>query len=415
MHTQVIEPVVSIAVRELPSVSPRRNFPDVLDRLLLKHHLPSSEVEFLRRVGEGSAARPVTIAHAIFQLIETERGQRLLEDTADNFGFPRRLSAPLSLGIPPERGLLPIRCAKGVSALCSLTPHELFRFFTATTAEPHLVPRHAQSITLGSFNVCGLPLPRVREPQRFEEIGALLTNGDVEVWTLQEMWSAASRRTFSHLQGRFYFRLADGTPRQAFRLFGKSGLITLSRHPITDSRFVPFTHTYGVERTVRKGVLWTRIAHPAGLIDVFNVHLISPPESLNRWMTREDRIDRVRVRQVRDLRRVMDQVRTAGVPQFISGDCNAAEGSLAHLSLTRGDLVDLYRARHPAGCGRAGFTFDTELNRLAALCGEEYRARLDYIVGRGLPEHLCVDAYSPDLPRPLSDHYPLIVRMEFTS
>jgi len=116
-----------------------------------------------------------------------------------------------------------------------------------------------------SYNVHGLPV--FGSMKKLNTIAEKLDNYDIVC--LQELWTRKSRAPFL---GTFPY-IARGK-KGRFPQFG-DGLMTLSKYPIIDQKYISFKKKTHVEIFVKKGVLWTKINVNGTLINVYNTHLQS--------------------------------------------------------------------------------------------------------------------------------------------
>lgn len=128
-------------------------------------------------------------------------------------------------------------------------------------AQPYLVVQ--------SLNVFGLPWPAGTDvAKRCGLVAASIRRDRPDLVALQEVWDGEARTPLLvDDYDAAYCESPDG-------LFGQSGLLTLSRHPIVDSSTYRFTATQGIEAWVGKGALRTVVQIPgSGRLAIWNVHL----------------------------------------------------------------------------------------------------------------------------------------------
>ncbi len=127
-----------------------------------------------------------------------------------------------------------------------------------------------------TLNTWGLPAPLSRLPEtRMAEIGVRLRDLDVDVAAFQEVWTRGSRRALraacapAGLVHAWTNHVA----------FGGSGLLVLSRLPITSAHFERFSVRGRPERVDHgdyyggKGFLRISLAHPEGPLSLYTTHL----------------------------------------------------------------------------------------------------------------------------------------------
>ncbi len=214
------------------------------------------------------------------------------------------------------------------------------------------------TLRLQTLNVFGLPWPLAPDVEpRCRRIADRVAAEDVDVIALQEAWGEDASAPFAMPE---HHRASCCTPAS---LFGSSGLMTLSRHPIRHAETRVFAAAVGIERLVSKGVLRTIVALPDGDLDVWNLHLQS---GLADVAVRRAQIDEL----LRWLVAAADQPR-----QVVLGDfnCGPGDAEFAH-------LVDGLRALGfvHASCGLP--TYDATQNPLAMA---EAPREIDHLFVRG--------------------------------
>jgi len=270
------------------------------------------------------------------------------------------------------------------------------------------------SVRVATWNVGGLPewLGPVTSPltrfsrRRFAEIGHRLAAAACHVVALQELWDSSTDEIIR--TSRFPY-MAPGSFSPG--LFGRSGLVMLSRFPVLESEERSFTARVGVERFVRKGMLRALIelenGHPCYF---YTGHFVSPPEPATRSLLAEHQARTVRTRQFDELAGFIASGKP-GIPVVVLGGMNCAPGDpeYHHLRQILRLNVDAERWRF-SPVPRP--TFDPIGNTWAA--GYlEYPAALDHIwvpeSGNRLPLlNSTILQTAPDFrKRHLSDHYML--------
>jgi endonuclease/exonuclease/phosphatase family metal-dependent hydrolase len=267
------------------------------------------------------------------------------------------------------------------------------------------------TIRLVSVNIWDLPirLPRTQRPLRRRRLLDGLPRLDADVLLIQEAFRPRLRRAILHAlpalhadeharRGRwFMFVPMDGT----------GGLLTLSRWPITGTRYQRarrFRRMKLDERIGRKGCLWTRITTPAGELLVGNVHLYAGNTPLDAH---------VRAIQTRDL--LLRGECRPDVPTVLAGDCNwdldfehSERGATGHVEMLQAGFREVADGRSE---GIA--TMDPRHNAYARYVPWHRPARrLTHVYYRGPgiepgpePPRLCL--HDP----PASDHYGLWVTL----
>ena len=379
-----------------------------------------------------------TIGGLFFELALNPAGRRLIEATLalgrDLFSSDIAQHS-FEFQLHDERQHIPLRLLKSGpdgdmrEALSTLTP-EQFGIWLADTATASFRrdARHwgaamkarfsSLRISLLTWNVWGLPFALgfgSKAPWRYEAIAAKLKGSAYDVVALQEMWD---RRTDVILHQSGFQYAAAGKKMHGLR--NSSGLLTLSRYPIAASETLAFSQKSGIEHFVNKGALFTRVVLPTGqCLDIYNVHLASPPEGLNHCFTTDAAAAAIRAAQIKELDNWVNSRRVADVPVILMGDFNTGEESKEYLLLKQRFSNDLYRARYPCVdlCNQRtflGHTFDSLANRWAL--GKGPTGRLDQI---WLPfmntDELTVQSMVtiPEAGHELSDHYGLATAVTF--
>lgn len=86
--------------------------------------------------------------------------------------------------------------------------------------------------------------------------------------------------------------------------FINSGLLTISRHKILKTEFLPFHHGSGVDRLAFKGVMYSRMEMDGKIVNLFNVHL-----QAHYHHEDHDNIES-RLNQISELRRYIETILT---------------------------------------------------------------------------------------------------------
>lgn len=191
-----------------------------------------------------------------------------------------------------------------------------------------------------------LEVPHLEE--RLAALGAALADEQADVICLQEVFRRRDRSRVVAALARSHPYVADHAA--AWPLLGH-GLLVLSRHPVRDSRFVPFHARSPWQRLlVRQGVLLATVAVPGGVGDVcvLDVHTTAGGRSGPEARSAE----RLRARQLEQLHAL---AAAQPLPAIVCGDLNAGpEASPANygLLLARGYLDAFVEG------GGAGTTWD---------------------------------------------------------
>jgi endonuclease/exonuclease/phosphatase family metal-dependent hydrolase len=260
-----------------------------------------------------------------------------------------------------------------IQSIQLISPHqgeELNRFCLSSLLE--------EEISVTTLNVWGVPLllgGRCRE--RYRHIGRKLNARAADIVCLQEMWDRATRDIIEQAGYRSCFgeETMHGIP-------GGSGLCTLTNWDVVESQLLESAIRRGLERTVRKGALFTRLRSPSGdLIDVYNVHLASASAA-----SPEDSVREARDLQITELRDWIEARRIYGSRVLIVGDFNVDASSSQYLRLAELGVDTFDASRRGSGdCPRSntGFTFDPTINPWAnswISSPTRQPERLDYVL-----------------------------------
>ena len=126
-------------------------------------------------------------------------------------------------------------------------------------------PKARDEYTLLSYNVWGLPLASKDLARRSEAMPAALKTFDPEIICLQEVWTESLRSSILEGLGEGWWA-SEGVA---------GGLVTFSKLPYSDSRFIRYETTKGltfVERLARRGYLLVCVNTASGPIHVVNTH-----------------------------------------------------------------------------------------------------------------------------------------------
>jgi endonuclease/exonuclease/phosphatase family metal-dependent hydrolase len=226
--------------------------------------------------------------------------------------------------------------------------------------------------------------------------------GCPDVVTLQEVWRTSAPLIRARLDGAcpFAYQAVQGT-----RLLGLDDEMVLTRYPVLASEqkalFGSFRH-----------VLWVRLDHPLGPIDVFTTHLASGSDSGPQPCTAENSCPPECIAAGAANRRDCQAVQMAAfitakhdvdAPAVIAGDFNSEPGSFIYHTFTDPGWIDVYLAAgnpecDPAtGVGCTSGRQDESLAELESPASNEVE-RIDFIFlvppGDGFPCHVQLDPAS---------------------
>jgi endonuclease/exonuclease/phosphatase family metal-dependent hydrolase len=256
----------------------------------------------------------------------------------------------------------------------------------------------------------------VPDAHRFEHAELHEAAGDVDVLCIQEVFLSEAERFFEALPHPHKVR--DENRTRLFPLsFGGSGLAVASRVPFARRTLRWFAPPHvGTERFARKGMLHVRVEVYGTTVDIVSTHLQSGAGSKAR---------KIRERQLRELRRFVDDVTEPGGAVVVCGDLNI-DGSAAGGRSEYGAIGVAFDGFVDLGAAADWATFHPhpEANALAhRFYASEGPQRLDYVLHRPGGEIELVD-FTRALDRPLtrkghpptfaSDHFALRARFRRT-
>ena len=267
----------------------------------------------------------------------------------------------------------------------------------------------AGTIRILSINIWDLPipLPFTSKRRRLNDLLRRFPAEGADIVLFQEVFRPRFRQQMAaHLNGYHADPFLRASRRLGpLRMDRTGGLVTLSRWPIEQARFIPARHFAGKkpdEQIGRKGWMWTTLATPAGSLHVANVHL---------YAGNSPRDARVRGLEVRHMLR---SVPSDG-PVLLAGDFNMAVGfEMPEHGPTGFDLMRRAGLDEVAdGLSDGMATMSPSTNRWANyVLWHRPDRRLTQVFTRGLsvvtPPRLALD--DP----PVSDHYGLVVELAIT-
>ena len=208
-------------------------------------------------------------------------------------------------------------------------------------------------LRVATLNMWGVVVPVLNIPvahhidERFDALADRLQRNDpcIDIVLLQEMWKTSARKkllTNERLAAVFPYQI-DGVD-----LFGKNGLVVLSRFPVVDNKV--WFHRF--RRRGRWWALWQGdyyggkgvLAFQAQVADqrvwIMNTHLIACyPQETEVECDQYDGNGRYRWDQVHAVRDFVADL-TATNPALIGGDFNFTRSSRYHLAMRRPGLHD---------------------------------------------------------------------------
>ncbi|MEO7730771.1 MAG: endonuclease/exonuclease/phosphatase family protein [Kofleriaceae bacterium] len=265
-----------------------------------------------------------------------------------------------------------------------------------------------------------LPPPTVYEDaeRALAIIGELLASG-ADLIGLTEVWANATKLQFiDGLKSSYLHSYWDGNDN---KLQLGSGLLLLSKYPLSSMAFSEFANLTGVDALSQKGFITAMVATPSPLFVV-----------LTHTQSGETDDDRdARQLNLAQLAKEIPHTRPPDVPTLLMGDLNVIaettsgqpcpqyESLLAYFHSF--SVTDVYRTLHPDASQDPGYTYDAVDNRLIAIFAptdteQGLRQRLDYLFAAGLTARSAAqlsttyqyqDSQTGEM-MDLSDHYPLL-------
>jgi endonuclease/exonuclease/phosphatase family metal-dependent hydrolase len=219
-------------------------------------------------------------------------------------------------------------------------------------------------MTYNTFMLPGI-LPR-RQRQREPHLEGFLRRSPHDVVVLQECFHRRSARMLRRLRPEFPYQAGPG--RGGF-LRLTSGVVILSRHPITEHRVVNFRHARGIDRTSRKGAVWARIHFRGRFLQVLGTHLQSMDDAASQA---------VRDKQYKLLRdSLLLPLRKPEEPQFVVGDLNTEK---LHPDGRYHRMLETLQLADAQGPNETDPTWNGTTNALAREQEPGREHRLDYVL-----------------------------------
>jgi len=197
---------------------------------------------------------------------------------------------------------------------CGCTAHRpvplLVRHAPASVAGK---PGERLNFKLVTYNIWGLPswINGARQ-ERFRGIARELEDLDPDIILLQEAWTAKSRLA---VPSSWRWSMARASGQHTF--FHQNGLVTLSKFPIIDGEFHPFSRAAFPDCLVRKGALKVTLQLPDGqIVNVWNVHL------------QQGGAPEIRRSQIHELVAAVQAADDGQLADVIGGDFNCTPGSI---------------------------------------------------------------------------------------
>ena len=255
-------------------------------------------------------------------------------------------------------------------------------------------------------SVLGLNGCICQDSTRLEVMKERIRAGSYDVVGLTEVWANSSKqRLASGLASMFPHGAWDGNRN---RFLVGSGLLLLSRRPISKMRFTPFRHLAGADAWSQKGFLFATIGSNGDERLIVHTHMQSggTPADLAARRSNVEQLAEAIAAQPRNL------------PILLIGDLNVVGETAEYEFLTEKlsplGLTDAYRRLHVR---EPGYTYDALSSKMIRLFAADdarngVRQRVEYLFARAMtPASASVDhsfmyaSAAGDMD--LSDHYPL--------
>lgn len=206
-----------------------------------------------------------------------------------------------------------------------------------------------------SLNCWGVPLVAKDRVLRMQAIGDALASMNLDLIALQEIYLQSDREIIIeklNQANRYYAKYFQSG------VMG-SGLFILSRHPILENNYWKFSLQGRPNDLIRpdyyakKGLAYVRIDSPAGIIDLYNTHLVAPYDEIG-----ENVYFSHRVAQAYQIAQILNAI-SQKTPAILAGDLNCPPEELTYrLLLQNASLTDSYAEANP---GDPGYTITEEI------------------------------------------------------
>ncbi|GAB4818425.1 hypothetical protein N2152v2_005471 [Parachlorella kessleri] len=274
-----------------------------------------------------------------------------------------------------------------------------------------------------TLNTWGLWLVSKRRQQRFQLLAQQLRKTSADVVFLQEVWVRADAQLLTE-------QAALGVLQHAAHFQGGaigSGLLVLSRHPILEVGFHPYSargdpvKVFNGDFFAGKGVGWAALATPAGVVDVFNTHLSANyqqqwqdgKEAAIKCRVPVDDYAGVRLQQMIELAAyIKGRASADAVGTIVAGDFNSAPDTLevAVFKALLPHLRDCWAEVRP---GEDGPTANAPGNSFATAGAGHKPIRIDYVWTSGQPTAAALALQETGCGFSCSDHIAVSAAVHF--
>jgi exonuclease III len=264
-----------------------------------------------------------------------------------------------------------------------------------------------------------LPPPTVYEdPERASAIiGKLLASG-ADVIGLEEVWANATKFQFINgLKSAYPYSFWDGNSN---KLQIGSGLLLLSKYPLSGMTFTEFSNLTGPDALSQKGFITGLVATPSPLFIVLT-HTQSGDTDSDK---------KARELNLAQMAKQIPHMQPANTPVLLLGDLNVVgEGPSGQPTTEYASLLayfdsfsvgDVYRTLYPDASSNPGYTYNAVDNQLIAIFAPDDAKkgicqRFDYVFASSLTAVACAPSTTylyqdrqTGKPMDLSDHYPVL-------
>jgi len=260
-----------------------------------------------------------------------------------------------------------------------------------------------------------VPRQKYEDSRRLDDIITKVQNLAPDIVGFSEVWANNSKKEFiSRLESQLPFYAWD---KKEWNELG-SGLLLLSRFPLSNVSFTEYNRLSGIDSTSQKGFLMATAE--IGSQKLLIVHTHTQAEDSNAAIeARKDNINQ--------LHSSISSAADYSMPVILFGDLNITgenelgdstdEYEFLRDTFKQSQMSDSYREMNDNAVSNPGYTYDAVNNKLIKYFDPSYaerkvKQRLDYMFMRGItPISVTVpDTFTfqtSDGTMDLSDHYPL--------
>lgn len=227
--------------------------------------------------------------------------------------------------------------------------------------------------------------------KRRKKIIDFLKTCDHDVVVLQEAFNSGFQEIIKRdLQKIFPYQMTYRPKTHLFRWIN-NGLMTLSRYPLTDARFLEFKDLRGADGWVPKGATIATVLAPKPF-KIFNTHMQA---------FEGEESDRLRIHGVQEIDRFLQIESDDEIPIILGGDFNVSRRNDYLRAMLRLLRVNLYEVD-----GEVKFTWDPLTNPLCNPKRGKEPETLDWLFVRDGGKKI-KHTFARIVPVSISDHYPV--------